>query len=323
MWIDAVHHQVDGEVDDVDVAGALAVAEERSLYPVGASEHGELGGSSGGAAIVVGVEADDDAVAAADVAAEPLDDIGVHVRRVALDRGRKVQDERSLRGGLHHVHYGVAHLERELWLGEREALGRVLVPHLRAGHGLLELAAQPGSVDGDVDDARPVEAEDHLALERIGRVVEVNDCPRHAGDGFVGPLDEFLAALHEHLHRDIVGDQILVDELPAEVEVGLACRWETDLDLLKAHLDERVKHAPLALRVHRVDERLVAVAEVDAAPDRRCFVGPVRPGAVGEHERDIPLVLLEGHRGGAGGRGCHGVRFRSCAGGWRVDGRWS
>ena len=35
-----------------------------------------------------------------------------------------------------------------------------------------------------------------------------------------------------------------------------------------AHLDEQLEHPHLALGVHRVDERLVAVAQVDRAPAR-------------------------------------------------------
>ena len=45
-------------------------------------------------------------------------------------------------------------------------------------------------------------------------------------------------------------------------------RREADLDLLVAHLDEQLEHAQLALGVHRVDEGLVAVAQVDGAPAR-------------------------------------------------------
>ena len=44
LGVDALAEQVHGQVDDVDVAGALAVAEQRALDPVGAGHHPELGG---------------------------------------------------------------------------------------------------------------------------------------------------------------------------------------------------------------------------------------------------------------------------------------
>jgi hypothetical protein len=233
-------------------------------------------------------------VAGADVAAEPLDHVGVHVGRVALDGGRQVEDQRLLGRRLDDVHHRVADLDRVLRLGEREALGRVLVAHAVPGR-LLQLLAQLGAVHRDVDDAGLVQPEHDLALQRVGGVVEVDDGLLGAGDGLVGALDQLLAALGEHLDGDVVGDQVVVDQLAAEVEVGLAGRRETDLDLLEAHLDERVEHAPLALRVHRVDEGLVAVTQVDAAPQRGGLVHLVGPGAVVEHDRHEALVLVEGH----------------------------
>ena len=60
----------------------------------------------------------------------------------------------------------------------------------------------------------------------------------------------------------------VVDEAAHEVEVGLARRREPDLDLLVAHAHEQVEHDALALGAHRVDEGLVAVAQVDGAPAR-------------------------------------------------------
>ena len=43
LGVDAVDEQVHRQVDDVDVAGALAVAEQRALDAVGAGHHAELG----------------------------------------------------------------------------------------------------------------------------------------------------------------------------------------------------------------------------------------------------------------------------------------
>ena len=95
----------------------------------------------------------------------------------------------------------------------------------------------------------------------------------------------------------VVRDQVLLDDLPDEVEVGLARRRETDLDLLVAQAYEQVEHAPLAGRRHRVDQRLVAVAEVDRAPQRRLLDPLRRPGAVGQVDRGERLVAPQRHAG--------------------------
>ena len=61
LGVDALGEEVEREVDDVDVAGALPVAEERPLDAVGAGEDAELGRGDAGAAVVVRVQRDDDA----------------------------------------------------------------------------------------------------------------------------------------------------------------------------------------------------------------------------------------------------------------------
>jgi hypothetical protein len=79
--IDALRVQVEREGDEVDVAGALAVAEQAAFDAVGAGHQAELGGGRAGAAVVVRVHAEDDAVAAGEVAVHPLDLVGVDVGR--------------------------------------------------------------------------------------------------------------------------------------------------------------------------------------------------------------------------------------------------
>ena len=114
-------------------------------------------------------------------------------------------------------------------------------------------------------------------------------------DRLEGAADEVLAALGEDLDGDAVGDEVAFDQLTHEVEVGLRRSGEADLDLGEADLDETVPHATLAHGVHRVDQRLVAVAKIDRAPDRGGLEPLVRPGAIGKFHGRIGPVLLEGH----------------------------
>ena len=83
-----------------------------------------------------------------------------------------------------------------------------------------------------------------------------------------------------------------------EVEVRLRGRGETDLDLADAERDQQVEEPTLAGRVHRVDERLVPVAQVGGAPDRRSVEHAVGPRAIGEIDGRVRSVLpvRHGHR---------------------------
>ena len=63
--VDALRVQVERHVDEVDVAGALAVAEQAAFDAIGAGHHGELAGGGAGAAVVVRVHRQHDARRAA------------------------------------------------------------------------------------------------------------------------------------------------------------------------------------------------------------------------------------------------------------------
>ena len=291
--VDALRQQVQRERDDVDVAGALAVPEQRPLDAVGAGHQPELRGRHRGAAVVVRVDREDDLVARGEVALEPLESVGVHVRRERLDRRRQVDDHLLLGRRPPRRCRRLADLERIVELGAVEALGRVLEDDL--GVGLRgELLAEDRAADGEVGDAVLVEPEDDAALRLGGRVVEVDDRAARALDRLVGALDQLGPRLREHGDRRVVRDQVLLDEAADELEVGLRRRREADLDLLHAERDEQVEHLLLARRVHRLDEGLVPVAQVGRAPDGRAVDDAVRPGAVGQVDGLVGAVLLKG-----------------------------
>ena len=193
------------------------------------------------------------------------------------------------RRGLEDVGDRVADADGVLQLGSGEGLGRVFVGDVRIGEGFLVLLAQPGTLQGDVQDAVLVLVEDHAALQDGRGVVEVDDCLLRADQGLVGPLDQVFAGLGQHLDRDVVGDVVALDQLPDEVEVRLRCGGEADLDLLVAHPDQQVEHLQLAGRAHGIDQGLVAVAQVHGAPARGLGDDFVRPGAVRQFNGDLVL----------------------------------
>ena len=235
------------------------------------------------------------------VTRHPLDRVGVDVGRRHLDGGRQVDDDLALGRGLEHLDHLIAHVDSEFELGARVALGRVLVVDGRAGDRRLHGATLSRTVQGDVDDALLVGAEHDLTLQDARRVVEVHDGLLGARDGLVGALDEVVACLRQHLDGDVVGDRALVDEAAHEVEVGLARRREPDLDLFVAHAHEQVEHDALAFGAHRVDEGLVAVAQVDGAPARRLLDALRGPRAIGQVDADQFVeraVPVNGHRRG-------------------------
>src|SRR5579871_703076 len=109
---------------------------------------------------------------------------------------------------------------------------------------------------------------------------------------FERPGDEVGARLGEHLYGHVIGDEVALDELACEVEIRLGGGRKSDLDFLEPDLQQLFEHAHFAGRVHRLDERLITVAQVDTAPGRRRGDGPARPGAVGQINGSKRSVLV-------------------------------
>ena len=243
------------------------------------------------------MDAEDEAVAAGHAATEPLDLVGIDIGGRHLDRGGQVEDRLAPRRRLPDIEHGRADLDRIVELGAGEALGRVLMDDLCPGHRSGEVADEAGAAHRDLGDAGAVEAEDDAALQRRGRVVEMDDGAARAADRLEGALDELGAGLGQHLDGDVIGHQPLLDERAHEIEIGLRGGGEAHLDLLEAELHQQIEHAPLALGAHRLDQRLVAVAQIDAAPGRRALDAARRPLPVGQIDGGEGAVFLDGHRG--------------------------
>ncbi|MCY1522052.1 hypothetical protein D9M68_568970 [compost metagenome] len=280
--VHALRVEVQRQCDEVDVAGAFAAAEEAAFDAVGAGHHGEFGGGHSGAAVVMRVHAEHDAVTAGQVLVHPLDLVRVHVRRGGFDGGGQVQHHLAFRRGLPDVGHGVGDFQREFGFGRAEDFGRVLVAPLGfrvLGHVLLHEAC---ASRGDVLDFVLAHAEHDLAERRGAGVVQVDDGLLGAGGGFHRAADQVFTRLRQHDDGDVVGDALFVDELADEVEIGLRGGREANFDLLEPDLHQLFEEAELALDAHGLDQGLVAVAQVRAHPDRRLGDAAAGPGALGE-----------------------------------------
>jgi hypothetical protein len=117
-----------------------------------------------------------------------------------------------------------------------------------------------------------------------------------ACDGFVCTADQMLAGGRQHLKHDVVWHEAVVDDVAHEVKVSLTGGRESDLDLLVAHLHQQGEHRQFTIGIHRVDERLITVAQVDRTPSRGVCDALGRPRAVGQVDRDERRVATDRQR---------------------------
>ena len=150
LRVHAAREQVQRQRHQADVAGALAVAEQTALDPVGARLVAQFRCGYGGSAVVVRMQAQDDGFPVGQVAAHPLDRIGVDVGGGHLHGGGQVEDDRVFRCGTDDFADGVAHLLGVLQLGSGVGLWRILeAPSgVRVLGGLLDALAGALGRDG-------------------------------------------------------------------------------------------------------------------------------------------------------------------------------
>ena len=298
LRIDALGEHVEPERDQIHVASTFAVAQQTAFHAVGAGQHGQLGGGNAHALVVVRVQGQHDGIAVLEVVRDVLDLVREHVRRGHLDCRRQVDDHAMVRRRLDHVDHRIAHLDRVIRFGASEGLRGILIVEVRALGFAFELLAQRGGVRGELLDAFLVFAEDDLALQHGDGIVEVHDRALGAAQAFVRLADQVLARLGEHDDGHVVGDELAFNQHADEIVVGFRSAREADLNLLEAHGHQQVPEAQLTLGIHRVDQRLVAVAQIDGAPARGAAQLLVRPRAFRELERHLLVVgdvLVVGH----------------------------
>src|SRR5690606_20594005 len=111
--------------------------------------------------------------------------------------------------------------------------------------------------------------------------------------------DQRLTRLRDDLWDHVVRQRAAGERPADEIEIGLRCAGEAELDLLETDPHEQLEQRALALVPHRVGKRLVAVAQVDRAPRRgggQRTVGPLPVGQVNAG-RSLVTAVIEGHRG--------------------------
>ena len=84
--------------------------------------------------------------------------------------------------------------------------------------------------------------------------------------------DDVFTRLRQNLYGHIIGNEVVLHQTAQELILRIRCRREADFDLLEPNAHEEIKEGKLLIEAHRNDECLIAVAQIDRAPER-CMIG--------------------------------------------------
>ena len=265
--VDPVGEEIHRYSNQIDVSGSLAVSEQRTLDAVRARKDAEFRIRHAAAAVVVRMKTEDDAVPVFHILIQVLDLGSENMRHRRLDRGRNVNDSFPLRGRFPDVQHRVADFQPVLHLGPVEAL-RAVFEHEVAVGLVRQFLEELRAVYREFLDLFFVLFKDLFPLRNGSGIIEMDHRLRRSLDRFKSLADDVLPGLGENLDRDIVRDHVPLDESAKEGVLRLRSGGESHLDLLKADVYQHAEEFDLLFEAHGLDQRLVAVAQVDAAPDR-------------------------------------------------------
>ena len=99
----------------------------------------------------------------------------------------------------------------------------------------------------------------------------MNDRMRRSFDRFKGPFDNMLSRLCQNLDRYILRDHILLDQCTQKLIFCLRRCRKSHFDLLEAYIQKHLEEFYFFLQTHRLDQCLIPIPQIHAAPDGRFF----------------------------------------------------
>ncbi len=120
-------------------------------------------------------------------------------------------------------------------------------PRFQGGNSFLDPRC---TVRGDFFDPLPVLGEHYAALQLGCGVVQMDNSIIGAVQGLESLFDQLRARLGQDLNRDVFGDQVVIYDMPGEVEVRVGSGWKANLDFLETQFYKVIEKMQLFLPSH-------------------------------------------------------------------------
>lgn len=96
-------------------------------------------------------------------------------------------------------------------------------------------------------------------------------------DCLKGTVDQMLSALGQNLNLYIIRNHVFSYQLAQKIVLNLGCCRKSDLNLLESQFQKQPEHLHLLFYIHWIDQCLIAIAQIHAAPHRCMLNLFVRP----------------------------------------------
>ena len=91
----------------------------------------------------------------------------------------------------------------------------------------------------------------------------MDNCSVAAGQSLKCSLDQLLPSRGQHLNAHIGWNSTVLNQFADEAKIRLGSRGKANFNFLKTELDQQVSHTQFLLHGHRLNEGLVAIAQIN------------------------------------------------------------
>ncbi len=208
------------------------------------------------------VQADDHRVTVWNVAAEIFDLIGIDIRRCRLDRGGQVEDDRLFGCGGQYVHHCAAYFKAEIEFSRAECFGRIFKMPVGIWLSRRIIAQQFRAQNCDIFYLRLSHFEHNVTPCGANCVIQMDNSGPRPAQAFETRVDQVFARLGEHLNHNIVWNFARLHKARNKIKLGCARAGKANLYFFHAHLEQQIEKTLFFLCAHRVDQGLIAIAQV-------------------------------------------------------------
>lgn len=234
--------EIEREGDQIDVSGALSVAEQRPLHTLTACQNPQLRFRNSASAVVVRMQGENHVFAVIESVAHVFDLVCINVRHREGNRGSKIDDDRVSFLWFPDIQHRIADFHSKIKFGSGKAFRCVLKQKFTVRFS--GIFGQPFCAGNrDFNNLAAGFLENLFPLCNRGGIVKMDDCFAASIQCLKCFSYDMFSCRGDNLYGDILRNQFLLDQCADKLKFCFGCCRKTDFNLLKSQFAKKLKNS--------------------------------------------------------------------------------
>ena len=292
--------QIHGQSHQIHITGALTITKQTTLYPCRTRQLCQLRRRHARTPVIVRVHTDGGMWVDLQDIYHGFNLIGIHIWRIHFHRGRQIQYQGKFNARLPFRHHRLANLSAEIQFRHAKCFRRIFQRPMCFGMLQTPCLDLPYRRHSQVPHLLSRHLKYLFTKHRRGGIVYMHN-------GLLGPKQrchsaryQFRPRLRNHLYAHIIGNVIAFNQITHKIKIRLRGRRKCHLNFFKTNLHQILKILSLTRPIHRIGQRLIAIAQIGGTPTRRLreyLIGPAPLRSLHDRKGCIFVFRMGLHHG--------------------------